>query len=44
MPDGLKVIANPGAGFDHMDVEAAKARGIVVTNAPDEKAVSVIVV
>ena len=35
MPDGLKVIANPGAGYDHMDVEAARARGIVVTNAPD---------
>jgi lactate dehydrogenase-like 2-hydroxyacid dehydrogenase len=35
LPDGLRIIANPSAGYDHMDVEAAKARGIVVTNAPD---------
>ncbi|UFN47621.1 D-glycerate dehydrogenase [Roseomonas sp. OT10] len=35
LPDHLKVIANPSAGVDHMDVAAAKARGIVVTNAPD---------
>jgi lactate dehydrogenase-like 2-hydroxyacid dehydrogenase len=36
LPDGLRIIANPGAGYDHVDVAAAKARGIVVTNAPDE--------
>ncbi len=30
----LKVIANFGAGTDHIDVEAATARGIVVTNTP----------
>lgn len=35
LPDSIRIIANPSAGFDHMDVEAAKARGIVVTNAPD---------
>ncbi|TBW38451.1 D-glycerate dehydrogenase [Siculibacillus lacustris] len=35
LPDHLKIIANPSAGFDHMDVAACKARGIVVTNAPD---------
>ncbi|MFG1383873.1 2-hydroxyacid dehydrogenase [Xanthobacter versatilis] len=35
LPDTVKIIANPSAGFDHMDVAAAKARGIVVTNAPD---------
>ena len=35
LPDSLRVIANPSAGFDHMDVAAAKARGIVVTNTPD---------
>jgi glyoxylate reductase len=30
----LKLIANFGAGVDHIDVEAAFARGIVVTNTP----------
>jgi glyoxylate reductase len=30
----LKMIANFGAGVDHIDVEAAHARGIVVTNTP----------
>src|SRR4051812_34418021 len=30
----LKLIANFGAGVDHIDVEAANARGIVVTNTP----------
>ncbi|HLZ83151.1 MAG TPA: NAD(P)-dependent oxidoreductase, partial [Caulobacteraceae bacterium] len=32
--DRLKLIANFGAGFDHIDVEAANARGITVTNTP----------
>ncbi|MEO6339163.1 MAG: D-glycerate dehydrogenase [Caulobacteraceae bacterium] len=32
-PD-LKMIANFGAGVDHIDVAAAKARGITVTNTP----------
>jgi lactate dehydrogenase-like 2-hydroxyacid dehydrogenase len=35
LPGSVKIIANPSAGFEHMDVAAAKARGIVVTNAPD---------
>lgn len=35
LPDSVRIIANPSAGVDHMDVEAARARGIVVTNAPD---------
>ena len=35
LPDSVRIIANPSAGFDHMDVDAARARGIVVTNAPD---------
>jgi glyoxylate reductase len=30
----LKLVANFGAGVDHIDVEAANARGILVTNTP----------
>jgi glyoxylate reductase len=30
----LKLIANFGAGVDHIDVEAAMARGVTVTNTP----------
>ncbi|MDZ4372909.1 MAG: D-glycerate dehydrogenase [Phenylobacterium sp.] len=32
--EGLKLIANFGAGVDHIDVAAANARGIIVTNTP----------
>ena len=32
---GLKVIANYGVGYNNIDVEAARARGVVVTNTPD---------
>ncbi|SCX94935.1 2-hydroxyacid dehydrogenase [Paracoccus tibetensis] len=32
--DRLRLIANYGAGIDHIDVEAARARGIAVTNTP----------
>jgi len=35
LPPSIKIIANASAGFDHMDVAAAGARGIVVTHAPD---------
>jgi lactate dehydrogenase-like 2-hydroxyacid dehydrogenase len=35
LPTSLRIIANPSAGVDHIDVAAARARGIVVTNAPD---------
>lgn len=35
LPPTLRVIANATAGVDHMDVAAARARGIAVTNAPD---------
>ncbi len=31
----LKLIANYGAGFDHIDVKAAITKGITVTNTPD---------
>ncbi len=30
-----KIIGNYGVGFNHIDVEAAKAAGLVVTNTPD---------
>lgn len=33
-PD-LKIVANIAVGYDNIDVAAAKARGIVVTNTPD---------
>jgi lactate dehydrogenase-like 2-hydroxyacid dehydrogenase len=32
---GLKLIANYGVGYDSIDMEAARARGIRVTNTPD---------
>lgn len=32
---GLKIIANHSVGTDHVDLAAAKAAGIVVTNTPD---------
>ncbi|MBR2655289.1 MAG: D-glycerate dehydrogenase [Loktanella sp.] len=35
MPARLKIIANHSVGVDHVDLDAAKARGIVVTNTPD---------
>ena len=35
LPPSVKIIANASAGYDHMDVAAARARGIVVSNAPD---------
>ena len=31
---GLRVVANYGAGYDLVDVEACRARGVVVTNTP----------
>jgi lactate dehydrogenase-like 2-hydroxyacid dehydrogenase len=35
LPPTVRIIANPSAGTDHMDVAAAKARGLIVTNTPD---------
>ncbi|WP_138160551.1 NAD(P)-dependent oxidoreductase [Peptoniphilus catoniae] len=32
--DSLKIISNYGAGFDNIDLEAASAKNIIVTNAP----------
>ena len=32
---GLKVVANIAVGYDNIDVAAARARGVVVTNTPD---------
>ena len=31
----VKIIANYGVGFEHIDLDAAKAAGVVVTNTPD---------
>lgn len=35
LPDSVRIIANFSVGYDHVDIAAAKARGIVVTNTPD---------
>lgn len=35
LPDHLKILSTVTVGFDHIDVPAAKARGLVVTNTPD---------
>ena len=32
--DKLKLIANYGAGFDHIDVQSARQRGVLVSNTP----------
>lgn len=32
--DNLKIIANYGAGFDNIDIDYAREKGILVTNAP----------
>ena len=34
LPPSVKIIASLSVGFDHIDLTAAKARGIVVTNTP----------
>ena len=35
LPETVKVAATCSVGFDHIDVEAARERGLVVTNTPD---------
>jgi D-3-phosphoglycerate dehydrogenase len=39
--DQLRVIARYGAGVDRVDLEAAKERGIIVTNTPGANSISV---
>lgn len=35
LPTGIRVISNVSVGVDHVDLAAARARGIIVTNTPD---------
>ena len=35
LPADVRIIANFSVGYDHVDVNAARAKGIVVTNTPD---------
>jgi len=35
LPAGIRVISNVSVGVDHVDLAAARARGIIVTNTPD---------
>lgn len=35
LPADVRIIANFSVGYDHVDVTAARAKGIVVTNTPD---------
>ena len=35
LPSSIKIIATASVGYDHIDVAAATARGIAVTNTPD---------
>jgi len=35
LPQSVRIIANYSVGFDHVDIEAAKRRALVVTNTPD---------
>jgi lactate dehydrogenase-like 2-hydroxyacid dehydrogenase len=35
LPKSVRMIATVSAGFDHIDLKAAEARGIVVTNTPE---------
>ena len=35
LPDRVKAIANFSVGVDHVDLEAARQKGVIVTNTPD---------
>ena len=35
LPDSVKIIANFSVGYDHVDVDAAKKHGVIVTNTPE---------
>ncbi|MCB2102310.1 MAG: D-glycerate dehydrogenase [Rhodobacterales bacterium] len=35
LPDSVKIVATFSVGYEHIDLEAARARGLVVTNTPD---------
>ncbi len=35
LPDSIKIIANYAVGFGNIDIDAAKSRGITVTNTPE---------
>lgn len=35
LPGRVRVIANFSVGYDHVDIQAARARGIIVTNTPE---------
>ena len=35
LPDNVKIISNFAVGFGNIDIEAAKKRGITITNTPD---------
>jgi len=35
LPERIRAIANFSVGVDHVDLEAARARGLIVTNTPD---------
>lgn len=35
LPERVKIIANFSVGYDHVDTQAARKRGLVVTNTPD---------
>ncbi len=35
LPESVKAICSVSVGYDHIDLDAAKAKGIIVTNTPD---------
>lgn len=35
LPESVQAIANFSVGYDHVDTEAARARGLIVTNTPE---------